>query len=99
MDGRRHGEDPRSTRRYVIGDSDHVSWNKKSSLDVLVRAYLIFRLERVRCSDESSSSMTSKATAGIMPGNTNIWSLVEETNTLLSDSMTVEAIVSKEFRY
>lgn len=72
MNGCRHDEDPKIIRHYVIGDSDHVSWNKKPSLDVLVRAYLIFRPERVRCSDESSSSMISKATAGLMSGNTHV---------------------------
>lgn len=70
----------------------NVSWNK-SSLDVLIRAYLVFRPERADFSDESSSSMISEARAGPRFGNTHACSsLVEEANSLLSFSMKVEAI-------
>lgn len=64
MNDYRHYEDPKSIRRYVLCGSDYVSWNK-SLLDVLVRAYLVFRPERAGFSDEASSSMISKASLEI----------------------------------
>lgn len=67
----RHYEDPKSICRHVVCDSDHVSW-KKSSLDVLVGAYLVFRPERAGFSDESSSSIISEARAGPRFGNTHV---------------------------
>lgn len=51
------------------------------------------RPDRAGFSDESSSSIISEARAGLRFGNTHAClSLVEDANSLLSFSMTVEAI-------
>lgn len=92
MNDCRHDEDPKSIRRNIICDSDHVSW-KKSSLDVLIRANLVLHPERAGFSDELSSSIISEARAGLRFGNTHAFSsLVEEANSLLSFSIKVEVI-------
>ena len=66
----------------------------KSSLYVLVRAYLVFCSKRVDFSDKASSSILSKVRVRSRFGNTHTCLLlVKEANTLLSFSMKLEAIV------
>ncbi len=95
---RRLDEDLENFRDYVVGDSDPVSWAKKFSLDVLVRAYRILRPNSaVGLFGESSVSMISEAIARLRCENTHVCSsLVEDSNGLPSDSITVEAIASKK---